>query len=293
MEEPVNIAVLDLYNQVPNEGMRCIRQLLAEFSDKHPLVQKLDYFEVRHQREIPDYRAYDIFLSSGGPGDPLLVGESWEKPYLALMDACRDHNRQEIRKKWVFFICHSFQVVIQHWKLAEVSRRKSTAFGVMPIHKVGMGLEEPLFEGLAEPFYAVDSRDFQVVQPNRSRMLEFGASILCLEKFRPTIPLERAIMAIRFSGEMLGTQFHPEADPKGMTHYLQTEAKRQLVIAQHGEEKYLEMLEHLEDEDKIRLTQHTILPRFLAQAMENLSSYRGGNPGGIRRQPGHISHSIR
>jgi GMP synthase-like glutamine amidotransferase len=48
-----------------------------------------------------------------------------------------------------------------------------------------------------------------------------GVTILRLEKERPHVNLERAIMAIRFSKEVFGTQFHPEADGEGMLRYLQ------------------------------------------------------------------------
>jgi GMP synthase-like glutamine amidotransferase len=270
MRNPIQIAVLDLYNQFPNEGMRCIKQLLDELTASNSSVKRVDYFDVRAECSLPDPKDYDIFISSGGPGDPKLTGESWEKKYVSLVDYCLEHNKTEKRKKYIFFICHSFQVIVQHWGLAEVNRRKSTSFGVMPVHRIGMGLEEPLFEGLDEPFYVVDSRDYQVVQPNRSKLHEFGASVICLEKFRPTIPLERAIMGIRFSDEMVGTQFHPEADPVGMAHYLRQEEKKKIVITHHGEEKYHEMLEHLYDEDKIKRTHHTILPKFLSFAIDRL-----------------------
>ena len=170
MKNPIHIAVLDLYNQFPNEGMRCIKQLLEELTTFNTSVKKVDYFDVRAKCELPNYKEYDIFISSGGPGNPQLIGESWEEKYVSLMDQCLDHNKKEQKKKYVFFICHSFQVMVQHWGLAEVNKRKSTSFGVMPVHRIGMGLEEPLFDGLEEPFYVVDSRDYQVVQPNRTKL---------------------------------------------------------------------------------------------------------------------------
>lgn len=282
MKNPIHIAVLDLYNQFPNEGMRCIKQLLEELTTFNTSVKKVDYFDVRARCELPNYKEYDIFISSGGPGNPQLIGESWEEKYVSLMDQCLDHNKKEQKKKYVFFICHSFQVMVQHWGLAEVNKRKSTSFGVMPVHRIGMGLEEPLFDGLEEPFYVVDSRDYQVVQPNRSKLHDFGANVICLEKFRPTIPLERAIMGIRFSKEMIGTQFHPEADPVGMAHYLRQEDKKKIVITHHGEDKYFDMLEHLYDDDKIKRTHNTILPKFLAFAIEELQQNESGK--GIKHQ---------
>jgi len=77
-------------------------------------------------------------------------------------------------------------------------------------------------------------------------------------------------MAIRFDEAFVGTQFHPEADAVGMRMYLLREDKKELVIEKHGEKKYWEMLDHLNDPDKIMLTYSTVVPRFLMTAL----SYR-------------------
>ena len=50
-------------------------------------------------------------------------------------------------------------------------------------------------------------------------------------------------MAIRFTNQIIGTQFHPEADPIGMKMYLLQEDKKTAIIKNHGEDKYLDMNE--------------------------------------------------
>ena len=132
------------------------------------------------------------------------------------------------------------------------------------------GKDEPVFSGLKDPFYSVDSRDYQVIQPNHKVIEEMGAKILCIEKNRPHVPYERAIMGIRFNEYMIGTQFHPEADAVGMSMYLQTEEKKKTVIEEHGEEKWVSMLKHLNDPDKIMWTYSHVLPNFLNQSIEQL-----------------------
>ena len=87
------------------------------------------------------------------------------------------------------------------------------------------------------------------------------------EKYRPHIPLEQAIMAIRFNDQIFGTQFHPEADPMGMLRLLQREDKKQGFIKKYGEEKYDITLDHLDDEDKIVRTQNTVLPNFIKNTL--------------------------
>jgi hypothetical protein len=132
------------------------------------------------------------------------------------------------------------------------------------------GESEPLFEGLNDPFYAVDSRDFQVISPNHNRLNEMGAQLLCIEKERPHVPYERAIMAIRFNENFFGTQFHPEADAIGMHLQLQTADKKRTVIENFGEEKWQSMVEQLQDPDKIMYTYNHILPKFLSMAFGEL-----------------------
>ncbi|HEX3387137.1 MAG TPA: GMP synthase, partial [Mucilaginibacter sp.] len=87
------------------------------------------------------------------------------------------------------------------------------------------------------------------------------------EKERPHVDLPRAMMAIRFSEYFISTQFHPEADALGMKNLLSKEEKKKEVVNEHGIDKYNDMLERLDDPDKIAHTQATIIPNFLDQAV--------------------------
>ena len=268
----VKVAILDLYAGVPNQGMRCIRTILKDWAYTNEFNLHTDEFEVRLKNELPD-TSYDIYISSGGPGDPLLSRfEDWDIAWCRWLDKMKrwNANPSKSQKKYIFFICHSFQLASRYFNVGLVSKRKSTAFGVFPIHMLEGGIDEPVFDGLRDPFYGVDSRDHQVVQPNHDLLNEIGAKILCIEKSRPQVPYERAIMGIRFNENMIGTQFHPEADAPGMSMYLQTEEKRKTVIESHGEDKLRSMLEHLEDPDKIVWTYSHILPNFLNVSIEQL-----------------------
>jgi homoserine O-succinyltransferase/O-acetyltransferase len=134
------------------------------------------------------------------------------------------------------------------------------------------GANEPIFTHLQDPFYAVDSRHWQVTEPDQEQLDKIGASVLAIEKERPHVPLERAIMGIRFNEYMVGTQFHPEADPQGMSHYLQRADKKKMVVANHGYEKWESMVEQLNDPDKILYTYAHMLPNFLQIAIEQAIS---------------------
>ena len=268
----IRVAILDLYEGHANEGMRCIRALLRAFDNSNKAGIEWDEFDVRRKNEVPDM-SYDIFISSGGPGDPLVSRYSdWERVYFTWLKNVErwNANPANSQKKFVFFICHSFQLACRHYNIGVVCKRRSTAFGIFPVHLLEAGFEEPVFNGLSDPFYAVDSRDYQVIQPNHNVMQKMGAKILCIEKERRHVPYERAIMGIRFNEYMIGSQFHPEADAEGMMRYLLREDKKLTVIENHGETKWSSMIKHLDDPDKILLTYTHVIPNFLNLAVEQL-----------------------
>lgn len=266
----IRIALLDMNNNKANQGLRNIKELTENFKLHSEIPVDIAVFDVRYKCQIPQIEDHDIFISSGGPGNPHPDGQAWVQPYANFLDKIYDHNHKSDHKKYLFLICHSFQVACIHWGLGNVCQRKSYSFGVQPIHKTEDGAEEYLFRNLPDPFYAVDSRAYQFIEPNRDRLQEMGIKICAIEKYRPAVNLERAVMAVRFSKEIFGTQFHPEADPAGLLASLQDEDYKNAMIEDYGMEKYLETLAKLEDEDKIVLTQSQILPRFLQFAKTNI-----------------------
>lgn len=265
----LKVAILNLYNGEANQGMRCIREIVNQYAEFNRLELQYDEFDVRQKLEIAD-TSYDIYISTGGPGSPLdTEGSEWEKLYFSLIRQLEDINiSNRENKKYVFFICHSFQLMCRYYALGNICKRKSPSFGVFPVHKTLAGMEEMFFLELPDPFFAVDSREWQVITPDEKQLEVTGAKILALEKERPHVPLEQALMAIRFSAYFFGTQFHPEADAVGMSIYLQEEKKKKQVIGDLGEDKYYSMLKQLHDPDKIMLTQNIIIPAFLDHALQ-------------------------
>lgn len=266
----IRIAILDLNNGQPNQGMRCIRQIITEWAEKNKDldVQKQE-FDVRVKNELPD-TSFDVYISSGGPGDPQTSRfEDWDIAWCRWLNEMErwNDNPANSNKKYVFFICHSFQLASRYFNSGILKKRNSPAFGVFPVHMLEDGRNESVFDGLRDPFYAVDSRDYQLIRPNHEVLNKTGSKILCIEKERPHVPYERAVMGIRFNDYMIGTQFHPEADATGMSAHLQTEEKRKRVIESHGEEKLVSMLKHLNDPDKIMWTYAHVLPNFLNQSI--------------------------
>ncbi|EKB47473.1 type 1 glutamine amidotransferase [Cecembia lonarensis] len=271
MQGKIRVALLDMYNGKANQGMRCIHEIVGRFENQ--LV--LDIYDVRQKHELPNFEDYNLFISSGGPGNPLEGDGIWEVKFEKLLDDIYQWNLGNKHKKYMLFICHSFQLAVQHFGLAEVNKRKSTSFGVMTIHKTEEGMDDPLFRGLDNPFWAIDSRDYQVVKPKVKKFKEMGAKIIALEKLRNHLEYERALMGIRFSDEMVGTQFHPEADPVGFMTHLKKADVREEIIALKGKTKYLMMLEHVVEEHTIYKTNETLIPNFLRRSIRKIREQEG------------------
>jgi GMP synthase-like glutamine amidotransferase len=265
MREKMKLAILDMNNAQPNQGLRCITEIVQTFQ------KEIEYkiYDVRAKGEIPD-NSYDIYISSGGPGSPL-EQEAWRKPYLKLIQELWDINKiSNEKKKHVFFICYSFQVICDYFELGEIKPRRSTSFGILRVHQTKKGHKDLIFEGLHDPFYAVDSRDWQLIQPKLTVFKKHGATILSLEKIRTHVELERAIMAVRFSEEFVGTQFHPEADPVSMEVFFKLEKNKKVVIESFGKAKYNQMMDRVNDPDKLVMTYKTILPKFIQNAISKI-----------------------
>lgn len=266
----IKVAILDMYEGTRNLGMDNIQDIVKEFS------HYLDYeiFDVRSGIKVPDL-SFDIYIFSGGPGNPLVGDEGWLQPFHNLIDELWQHNKHsEEGKKYCFFICHSFQMACHHFGIGSITRRRRMSFGTFPVYKTEAGKREWLFKALDDPFFVADFREFQVIDPNFEKMEEIGAKLLLIEKERTTAGLQRAMMAVRFSDEMIGTQFHPEADPKGMRSYFSEEERVLAILDEYGKDKLEYMVKDLNHPDKIEKTHKIVLPFFLHKAIQGVRENR-------------------
>ena len=269
----LKVATIDLYNGEVNEGMRCIRELVTDCGEKYSSIFDLQYdvFETRNKNEVPVVADYDIFVSSGGPGSPFDgVGTEWENKYFNFLDEIWSNNQNSDKKKYIFFICHSFQMMARYFSFAEVGERYKKSFGVHPFTRTEEGESDELMKNLSNPFYAADFRQYQVINPNEARLAELGAKIVAKEIDKGD-GHQPAIMAVRITDEIAGTQFHPEADPDSMIFHLRQGERKEYVIKEFGEEMYFQMLASLEDPNRIPLTRKMVIPTFLNNAVEAIA----------------------
>jgi GMP synthase-like glutamine amidotransferase len=94
-----------------------------------------------------------------------------------------------------------------------------------------------------------------------------GATIIALEKIRPQLPYERALMAVAFSEAMIGVQFHPEATKERLSNYFNTAAIKTAVFEDFSEDKWNQIILALEDDSKIKHTCSNFIPNFLNQLL--------------------------
>ena len=156
-------------------------------------------------------------------------------------------------------------------RLTEFPAASSQINTLMPTLLAELSRQECLKQRLYQcEFLSTLSGEILVSLIYHKKLDEMGMKIVGLEKVRPHIHLERAVMAIRFSEEIFGTQFHPEANPEGMIENLKDDKNKNAMIENYGVEKYLETLDRMDDPDKILLTQAQILPRFLQNVAEQI-----------------------
>lgn len=257
--KPIRIAILDMYDGAANIGLRCLHNIIKDWGNQHELKIETIVFNTRGACEIPDDQ-FDLYLATGGPGSPLdSINEKWDQQFTQWLE-----HIYEIHKP-VFLICHSFQIACRHFNLGKISLRKSRQVGILPVHPIEYN---HLFDGLEDPFYTLESRLYQITEPNDELINSMGARIIALEKIRPQVPLERAIMGIQFNEYMAGVQFHPEGEYHILLDYFKEEKIKNSIIEEFGIEKWDRMIEHLNDPKKIKSTFHAIIPNFLDKALK-------------------------
>jgi len=262
-QHTIRAAVIDLNNNVANEGMRCIKEMLELYREEKGIPITYQVFDARHKNEIPDL-SFDLYISSGGPGSPYDdEGSDWEIRYFELIQKIREINLGSSEKKYFFFICHSFQLMCRCFGIGEISKRESMAFGVTQVHRTLAGQKDPLFNGLEQVFYVADFRSYQVLHPNEEHLAQLGAKVLTVERLMHNENRPRAITSVRLTREMVGTQFHPEADATGMKVHFQKPEKKQMIIEKYGEEKYSQLISRFDNPEMIDRTHNAILPNFM------------------------------
>lgn len=248
--------------------MASINQCLVLVQSEMGIEFDIQIFAVRSKGEMPGMD-FDLYISTGGPGSPMKSTESWEIEYKRWLDALLKHNQlaKPSQKKFGFFICHSFQLVCRMLQVGELSHRVQKSEGIFPVERTEEGAKDPVFQYLSNPFWVLDSREYQVTNLNPEKVNELGGTLLAIEQANASEAKHQAIMSMRFNDEMMGTQFHPEADADGLVRYLENRIQTDLNQAAVWKSGLEQAIVH---RDAIQQTHHTILPEFLKQAIRQI-----------------------
>lgn len=251
----MKIAIIDLYDKEPNIGIPAILEIVRAHG-----AHQVHIFEIRQQGDWPKIKDWDVFISSGGPGDPA-EDFAWSQSWKNFMHSILEYNQTSETPKPVFLICFSFQLFCHHFELGLASKRDQPSYGAFSCRLTPYGKKDTIMGALSDNFQIADFRSYQITQPHSKNLKKLNAKILAIEKQRPHINKAQALMAIQFSSCIYGTQFHPEANGDKVKETFELEKEKLQNFL--GNKEYEKAKNKLNNIQGINHTQTIILPRFL------------------------------
>jgi homoserine O-succinyltransferase/O-acetyltransferase len=282
--EPLRVSLVDMNNGVPNEAVRCFRRLLEGFSARvraaNPgLSVVLEHVQPRNLGELPSRNA-DLVLSSGGPGSP---HDGWEEPwctaYRVFLDTLLDRGAQdEERAPKAFLVCHSFEIAVQHFRFAEMTRRHDLKFAIFPAYLTEEGERTDFLGPFAERLFVWEHRRWQAVGLDATRLAHHQGAVLATESRPGQKDKGEALLALRFGPGLEGTQFHPEADRPGVLAWIHRPEHTAALRDAYGHSLLERMMKTLDDPSRLARTYALLIPGWLTSRFNTLAPGRGLRP---------------
>jgi hypothetical protein len=268
-------------NGVPNEAVRCFRRLLDGFATRvrsaNPrLSVLLEHVQPRNLGELPSKRS-DLVLSSGGPGSP---HDGWDEPwcrgYRVFLDRLLDRAAQSPERAPVaFLVCHSFEIAIQHFRLAEMTRRQDLKFAIFPAYLTEEGQQADFLQPFAERLFVWEHRRWQAVGLDAARLRHHHGAVLARESRPGQKDKGEALLALRFGPGLEGTQFHPEADRPGVLAWIHRPEHKAALRDAYGNSLLERMMKTLDDPARLARTYALLVPGWLTARFNHLAPLRG------------------
>ncbi len=276
----LRVCLIDMNNGHANQAMRCFRTIVASFFERverhNPgLPTKLVEVSPRDTNDrIP--RDCDFYIGSGGPGSPYDGDhERWFLDFTRFTDemipACK---RSDAEMKSFFAVCYTFELLVRHFKVAEVSLRDSRKFGVMPAYMTVIGQQHPLLSAFGERLFAFEHRNWEAINVDEARLAEIGGAVLAQES-RDGYSKGRAILGFDLGPGIETVQFHPEADRAGVMSWVARPEQAAAFRETYGEFTYQAMLRTLDDPNRLARTFALVIPGFLTRRFNLLAQHRG------------------
>ena len=265
----IRTAILSMYRDTDAQGLLYLQNLLKQESGRyHGAEIEYRIFQTRFGNEMPETEDYDLFISTGGPGNPHDgEGMEWEKHYFKFLDELFNQNLSAEHQKFHFSICHSFQLLCRHFRIATVNRREGLPrFGIYTCSRSKEAESDSLLQKLPEKYAVVENRSWQCIESDEMRLKELGITVLSKENSNP----DSALLALRINPSWLATQFHPETNPEEMRRIFLSEEKKKEVVQQYGTEKWEDIMQQLGPGNSLLETYEILLPGFIRFVAEKL-----------------------
>lgn len=279
---PLRLCLVDMNNGVANEATRCFRRLFDGFSarvrEANPGLEiSLQHVQPRNLGELPDQES-DLVLSSGGPGAPTDgYDEAWCTGYRRFLDHVVDRTiHSPNTAPAIFVVCHSFEIAVQHFGVATMTRRDATRFGVFPAYVTEAGRESIVFKPFEDGrLFTWEHRNYEAVDLDEARLAALGGTVLARESREGRDDKGRAVMGLSFAPGVVGTQFHPEADRPGVMAWVQRREHSDALRDAYGNELLERMIKTLSDPTRLARTYALTIPGWLTHRFNQLAEVRG------------------
>lgn len=268
-------------NGVANQATRCFRRICDAFTKRARVANPnlevtFRHVQPRNLNELPDLDT-DIVLSSGGPGAPTDgLDEPWGVGYRKFLDDVHAAHTKRARAPKVLLVCHSFEIGSLHFGVAEVQRRETLKFGVMPAYMTADGKNADFLQPFGYRLFTWEHRNYEAVRVNEKRLQELGGKVLARES-HPNAVVNRgdAVVGLSFGGGIDGVQFHPEADKAGVLNWIEKPEHKTALANAYGENLYDKMTNSLTRPDRLARTFALLIPGWLGSRFNELADTRG------------------
>lgn len=283
----VRVCLVDMNNGVANQATRCFRRIVDAFGARvratNPNVELVfKHVQPRNLGELPS-RDEDIVLSSGGPGSP---HDGWDDPwctgYRGFLDWIVEQNLSRPHEApRAFVVCHSFEISVVHFRVAEMRKRESLKFGLMPAYMTSHGERTDFLAPFGYRLFCWEHRNWEAIGLDAAALEKNGGAHLASETHATHDPGKHkgdAVLALRFAPGIEGTQFHPEADKPGVMNWIERPEHKVAVQDAYGEVLYDRMVKSLGNPERLAKTFALLIPGWLTYRFNEMAASRGWKP---------------
>jgi GMP synthase-like glutamine amidotransferase len=279
----LSLCIVDMNAGHVNQAMRCFRTIVGTFFDrvraKNPGLRCTLREVSPRDTNNPIPRDCDLYIGSGGPGSPYDGNDlPWYADFAAFADWVHANaERTDGQQKALFGVCHTFELLVMHFRVAEMAMRDSRKFGVMPIYTTPEGQRHPLLASFRDRLFSFEHRHWEAIHLDAARLAELGGTLLAQES-RDGHSKGRAILGLAIGAGIETVQFHPEADRAGVVSWIARPDQAAAFRATYGEETFQAMLRTLDDPNRLARTFALVIPGFLQRRFNALATARGYEP---------------